>query len=159
MSVELLKHFKIILVIGCLNIFYGAYSFYNPYLVNGAAMLSLCMVVGVAFYFVLFQKIFDKFEIKEKMQKIVSFISAHTYGIYLFHMLILDYVVAKEILVVDAQSSSKYYVLPLLCLLVFVVGLAISIPLDRLICNPLLKISELLYHKSKILIAKKRKDV
>lgn len=152
---ELLKHFKIIFVIGFGNMFYGAYSFVNPYLVDGAATLSLCMVIGVIFYFVLFQKIFDGARWKKELQKIVSFVSARTYGIFLIHMLILEYIVGENIFVVDILSVSKYYVLPLQCLLIFVAGLVISIPMDMLICNPLMKLSEILYQSVKRLIRSK----
>ncbi len=130
--------YKILIPVGIINTLYSAYTFSNPILADGAATLALGMVVGVVVYYQLFSKLFEK--IKDGIfAKAIVYISARTYGIYLIHMLIIQYFTAKEILTLDNSSISRYWMLPLVCLIIFFTGLAIATALDTLICGPLQK--------------------
>lgn len=132
-------HHKIVISIGTINIFYSAYTFTNSILSKGAATLSLGMIIGVIFYFVLFNNCFGNIK-SYHLQRIIVFFSERTYGIYLIHILIFQIFTDNNFLNLDPYSTQHFWMLPLKSLIIFIVGLLISICLDFLICIPLRKL-------------------
>jgi len=130
---------SVLIPLGMVNILYIAYTLQNGILAPGAADLSAGMVIGTLFYFFLFQKCFAWLERTCFIKRAVDFISGRTYGIYLIHMLIFQIFTAREIMMLNPLSLSRYWMLPLKCVIIFLLGLAASIPLDLLICAPLQK--------------------
>ena len=131
--------FKFVIPIGILNIIYTAYTFADPILADGAATLSLGMVCGVIVYFCLFSNFFQNAGKRESTRKIIYFISARTYGIYLIHILILNIMTERGIMLIDNNSISKFWILPLKCFVIFIIGFIFSTLFDLLICNPVQK--------------------
>lgn len=131
--------YKFVISIGIMNIIYTAYTFSDPILVNGAATLSLGMVCGVIVYYCFCSKFFRNAGKGGISRKIIYFVSSRTYGIYLIHILILNILTERGIMVLDNTSISKYWILPLKCFVIFLVGFIFSTILDFLICNPVQK--------------------
>lgn len=146
--IKIKANYKILIPLVIANILYCAYTFSNPILVNGAADLALGMVNGCILYYLLFTKAFRTQRYNDA-SKIIAFVSRRTYGIYLIHMLIFQYFIANEIMVLAPDAHKNVWLLPLKCLVIFVIGLAISIVMDMLICNPIQKICNCIYLKIK----------
>lgn len=131
--------YKILIPIGIINVIYTAYTFSDSILVDGAATLSLGMVCGVIVYFYFFSKVFQNAGGNVMVRKLIYFISARTYGIYLIHILILNIFTERGIMQLDSNSISQFWILPFKCLVIFIIGLVISTVYDLLICNPIQK--------------------
>lgn len=139
---DLVSYSRYIIPVGIINIFYIAFSMMNCYLIDGATTLSLGMVVGTVWYFVLFKRIFNNEDISrrfKKMEKLISFLAARTYGIYLIHMLIFNIFTENEILPLNSGSISRFYILPIKCFFIFCLGLVCATVLDVIICIPIQK--------------------
>lgn len=143
--IKITKYFKFIITLGLINILYGIISYSNNILANGAANLSATTLIGVITYFCMFLKLQEVvFENKNHhlIEKVASFISARTFGIYLIHMLIFQMYINHKIMVLE--GSFQYWGLPLKCLSIFIIGLLIATILDFCICKPINKIINLL---------------
>ena len=136
---------KILILCGIINILYSSFTFSNPILVNGAADLALSMVCGCIIYYFLFTNIFTNRI--DKFSKITTFISLRTYGIYLIHMLVFQYFTANNIMPLKENSYSNIWILPLKCLIIFVISLAFTIIIDLLICEPIQRFYTYIYKK------------
>lgn len=136
---------NIIVLMIVVNILYSAYTFSNPILVNGAAELALSMIIGSVLYYLLFLKIYKgRYPI---FSKIIAFVSMRTYGIYLIHMLIFQYFTTNGILLLESNPYQNIWILPLKCLIIFLLGLIFASIIDLLICKPLEKFGNYIYKK------------
>ena len=70
-----------------------------------------------------------------------------TYGIYLIHMLIFQYFTTNGILLLESNPYQNIWILPLKCLIIFLLGLIFASIIDLLICKPLEKFGNYIYKK------------
>lgn len=144
--------YKIYIPLGIINIIYCAYTFSNPVLADGGVALSLSMVVGVLFYYLLFREI----NITDDgiLPHIITYISSRTYGIYLIHILIFNIFTNNAFMVLEPYSYTHFWMLPLKCIVIFSIGLILATFMDLLICDPIFKACKLLIKKVALKIYK-----
>lgn len=95
---------------------------------------SINMIIGVVFYFAIFGLIK---KVPSAIAKIITFISARTYGIYIVHFFILQRLLSSGIL--KYSNSNIMYMVLFKCFIIFVIALAVTIVVDLIIINPLKK--------------------
>lgn len=115
---------------------------------------SIHILIGVIFYFCVFKMIGDL--LKNRGGKIIAFISARTYSIYIVHYFILQYLISLNIF--NYEKGNIIITVLLKCLIIFVIGLIISIIIDLLIIKPIQNLINKIYKKiNEYVILKKSK--
>lgn len=131
------KMFLLLFVIEILNILITEKLYTHPILSQGIDIMSLSMILSVIIYFLFFNNIAVN---KLTHKKMIQFISARTYGIYLIHILILKILVNNGLITFRANTYYNAIILMIYALVIFSISLIVSCFLDLLICKPILNL-------------------
>ena len=100
----MIKKERYIFVLLIINYAITYYAFCNPKLSQGLCELSFPMVIGVICYISIFYRFDKKIKNNEIVNLVISFIGKRTFGIYIIHMFIFQYMTKNSLMSLERES-------------------------------------------------------
>ncbi|MBO4293435.1 MAG: acyltransferase [Clostridia bacterium] len=145
-----------------INLIVSYYALSNPKLSQGLFELSFVMTIGVICFITIFSQFKEKDNddkdsiIRKVPGRIISFVGKRTFGIYIIHMSIFQYMTQNGILLLNSENVLEVAgILILKTILIFLIGLFISAVLD----GTLVYITKWIFNKIYELIEKLFKTI